>query len=131
VNIPEGFHTVNPYFFVDNAPDFVDFLIAAFGAKEVHRTLRPDGAIANAQLHLGDSSLMVSEASDDYPAMPAAFYMYVENSDASMASALAAGADLEMAVADMPYGDRQGGVCDLAGNIWWISQRISDQPYSP
>jgi PhnB protein len=29
----------------------------------------------------------------------------------------------------MPYGDRQGGVRDPAGNIWWISQRIVRAPY--
>ena len=38
---------------------------------------------------------------------------------------------LEMAVADMPYGDRQGGVRDPHGNIWWISQRTVKEPYTP
>jgi PhnB protein len=46
-----------------------------------------------------------------------------------MARAIAAGADRIMDVADMPYGDRQGGVRDLAGNIWWVSQRLTDKPY--
>ena len=36
-----------------------------------------------------------------------------------------------MAVADMPYDDRQGGVRDRGGNIWWISQRLVREPYSP
>jgi PhnB protein len=47
-----------------------------------------------------------------------------------MARAIAAGAVLEMAVGDMPYGDRQGGVRDPHGNIWWISQRLIKAPYS-
>ena len=34
-----------------------------------------------------------------------------------------------MDVADMDYGDRQGGVKDKAGNIWWLSQRLEDKPY--
>jgi PhnB protein len=34
-----------------------------------------------------------------------------------------------MEVADMPYGDRQGGVRDAWGNLWWISQRLVDAPY--
>ena len=46
-----------------------------------------------------------------------------------MARALQAGATLEMAVGDMSYGDRQGGVRDGHGNIWWISQRLVDEPY--
>ncbi|AIT05260.1 hypothetical protein MC45_01155 [Sphingomonas taxi] len=30
----------------------------------------------------------------------------------------------------MPYGDRQGEVRDPAGNIWWVSQRTTADPYS-
>ena len=37
---------------------------------------------------------------------------------------------LEMQVADVPYGDCQTGVLDPFGNIWWISQRLLDAPYS-
>jgi PhnB protein len=57
--------------------------------------------------------------------------LYVENADAAMRRALEHGAHLEMAVADMPYGDRQGGVRDAHGNIWWISQRLVHEPYAP
>jgi len=55
--------------------------------------------------------------------------MHVENADLAMEQALNAGATLEMEVADMPYDDRQGGVRDPFGNIWWISQRLVDGPY--
>jgi PhnB protein len=48
-----------------------------------------------------------------------------------MKRALENGATLEMEVADMPYGDRQGGVRDRHGNIWWISQRTVEEAYSP
>ncbi|TXI50090.1 MAG: VOC family protein [Lysobacter sp.] len=128
--IPPGFHTVAPYFFVEDAEDFVAFLIAGLGGEEVCRTSRPDGKIANSQVRLGDSTVMVSEASPRYPAMASAFYLYVEDAHAALERALDAGASLEMAVADMPYGDRQGGVRDLRGNIWWISQRLVQAPYS-
>lgn len=46
-----------------------------------------------------------------------------------MSRALSSGASLLMKVADMPYGDRQGGVTDPSGNIWWISQRLVEEPY--
>ena len=126
---PEGFATVTPYFFVNDAESFVAFLVNGLGGKEVLRSLRPDGHIANAQVSLGTATVMVSEASADYPAMASAFYLYVEDAHASMARALQAGATLEMAVGDMSYGDRQGGVRDGHGNIWWISQRLVDEPY--
>lgn len=127
--IPDGFNTVTPYFFVDGAERFVDFLKAAFDGRELGRTTRPDGRIANAQIRIGTSTVMVSEAPAQYKAMRGAYYLYVENADAAMERAIENGAVLEMEVGDMPYGDRQGGVVDPFGNIWWLSQRLEQGPY--
>ena len=130
MKIPPGFASVTPYFLVQDAPAFVRFLVEGLGGTEVLRSLRPDGAIANAQVRLGSHTVMVSEASEAYPAMPASTYLYVDDADAVMARALRVGARLEMPVMDMPYGDRQGGLRDAHGNLWWISQRIADGPYT-
>jgi PhnB protein len=128
--IPPGFGTVTPYFFVANAERFVAFLVDGLGGKEVLRSIRPDGRIANAQVVLGTSTVMVSESSPKYPPMPASYYLYVDDANATMSSAITNGATVEMEVADMPYGDRQGGVKDTHGNIWWVSQRIVHEPYA-
>lgn len=129
--IPPGFSTVTPYVFVTGAEQFVSFLVDGLGGVETCRSLRPDGRIANVQVLIGSSTIMASEAGPQYPPMPAAFYLLVEDARASMQRALAHGATLEMAVADMPYGDRQGGVRDAHGNLWWISQRLVEEPYQP
>lgn len=131
MHTPPGFHTVAPYFFVQDAERFVTFLIQGLDGEEVCRSMRPNGDIQNVQVRIGDSTVMVSEATARYPAMSGAFYLYVEDAHASMARALGAGGQLEMAVADMPYGDRQGGVRDPHGHIWWISQRLVNEPYRP
>ncbi|MFZ6676099.1 VOC family protein [Undibacterium sp. Xuan67W] len=128
--IPPDFGTVTPYFFVADADAFVHFLTQGLGGTETLRSLRPDGKIANAQIRLGTSTVMVSESSAKYPPMPGSFYLYVADADLSMQKALAHGATIEMEVQDMPYGDRQGGVRDTHGNIWWISQRLVHAPYS-
>lgn len=127
--IPPGFNAVTPYFFVKDAKAFVRFLVDGLGGIEIIRTLRADGNIANAQIRLSTSTVMVSEASEAYPPMAAAYYLYVENADAAMARALAHGATLDMPVGNMPYGDRQGGVRDPHGNLWWISERLVHAPY--
>lgn len=127
--IPPGFGAVTPYFFVKDADAFVRFLVDGLGGIEILRTLRADGNIANAQIRLNTSTVMVSEASEAYPPMAAAYYLYVENADAAMACALAHGATLDMPVGNMPYGDRQGGVRDPHGNLWWISERLVQAPY--
>ncbi|MCB9883515.1 MAG: VOC family protein [Planctomycetes bacterium] len=127
--IPEGFATVTPYVFAQGAESFVAFLVEGLGGVERLRTMRPDGLIANVQVRLGTSTVMVSEATDAFPAMPASYYLYVEKADDAMQRALAHGATSVMDVMDMPYGDRQGGVRDPHGNLWWISQRLVDGPY--
>jgi glutathione S-transferase/uncharacterized glyoxalase superfamily protein PhnB len=130
IYIPPGFAAVTPYFFVDHAERFIAFLIDGLGGREVLRSLRPDGKVANVQVRLQGSTVMVSEASLAYPAMCGSYYLYVADAPSTMRSALAHGATLEMAVADMPYGDRQGGVRDAHGNLWWISERTVHAPYS-
>jgi PhnB protein len=128
VHIPPGFNTVTPYFFVDRAADFLTFLTQGLGGKELGRHMNGD-RIANAQVRLGTSTVMVSEASLAFPAMPASYYLYVESADEAMAKAIAVGAVQITAVANMPYGDRQGGVRDQHGNLWWLSQRLVPGPY--
>ncbi|MFO1392932.1 MAG: VOC family protein [Steroidobacteraceae bacterium] len=126
--MPPGFNTVAPYFFVKDAPGFVEFLKAGLGGVEVLRHMAGD-RIANAQVRIGASTVMISEASDAFPPMPGSYYLYVESADASMSQALAAGGTKVMEVADMPYDDRQGGIRDPWGNLWWISQRLVEGPY--
>jgi PhnB protein len=129
MQLPPGFATVTPYFFAERADAFVEFLVNGLDGTEVLRHKREDGRIANAQVVLGTATVMVSEASERYPAMPASYYLYVDDADAALARALAHGATLESAVRDMPYGDRQGGVRDPWGNLWWISQRLVAHGY--
>lgn len=128
---PPGFATVTPYVFADDAEAYVRFLTEGLGGLETVRTMRPDGRIANAQVAIGSATVMISEASERFPPTRAAYYLYVDDANASVERALAAGGELIMPVADMPYGDRQAGVADRGGNIWWISQRLVREPYSP
>ncbi len=106
-------------------------LVDGLGGTETETSLRPDERIANVRVTLGTSTVMVSEASERYPPMAAACYLHVEDADAAMKRALEHGATLEMPVLDMPCDERQGGVRDPIGNIWWISQRLVEGPYLP
>src|SRR5262245_22679259 len=130
MHIPQGYGTVFPYFFVSDAERFVAFLKSAFNATEVGRTETPNGRIANVRVQIGTSRFMVSEASGEgFPPTRGAYYIYVENADATYGKALAHGATKIMEPLDMPYLDRQGGVTDPFGNIWWISTRLVPQGY--
>ena len=128
--IPPGFGTVAPYIFAHDAERLVRFLVEGLGGEETCRTMRDD-RIANCQVVIGTTTLMVSEATERFPPSRSSFYLYVESAEESMQRALGAGATLVMAVADMPYDDRQGGVSDPSENLWWISQRLVEEPYQP
>ncbi|GJL94786.1 MAG: hypothetical protein DHS20C05_11910 [Hyphococcus sp.] len=126
--IPDGFAQVAPYVFAKNANQYMDHLLAALGGIDKGRTMRGD-VLANGQIRFGDAGIMISEASDAFPPSQSTFYLYVENADEAMAQAHKHGMTKVMEVDDMDYGDRQGGVKDKAGNIWWLSQRLTEEPY--
>lgn len=124
--IPPGFNSVTAYFYVDDARAFIEFDLDGLGDIDVLRSLREDGRIANEQIQLGSSTVMVSQRPPSDPQMRAACYVYVEDADTAMVRADRVGAQQILSVQDMEYGDRQGGVSDAHGNIWWISQRLKD-----
>lgn len=129
--VPRGYAQVTPYVVVDDANAYARFLAAALGAAEIGRTTTPDGRIAHCEVRIGTAIIMLADAVEGYPASQSAFYLYVDDADAAMQRAINAGAAQIMAVADKPYGDRQGGIRDPAGNIWWVSERLVDEPYYP
>ena len=121
--IPAGFHTVTTYLVVQNPAEYINFLKAAFDAKERYRMDGPDGSIAHAEVTIGDSIIMLGGARGEWQPTTACLYLYVEDCDAMYDQALQAGATSVQKVATHFYGDRSGGVKDLAGNMWWVATR--------
>jgi PhnB protein len=124
--IPDGFHTVTPYLLVSDAARLIEFLKQAFGAEVVRQSTRPDGGILHAQVRVGDSPVMMGEVSGEWKAMPGSLYLYVPDTDAVYKKALQAGGASVMEPADQFYGDRNAGVKDPVGNVWWIATHIED-----
>ena len=124
--VPEGYHTVTPYIVSGDAEKLLTFLRKAFGAQDTEVMRAPDGSIWHADLTVGDSHIMVSQANAQHPAMPASIYLYVPDTDATYKAALAAGATSTMEPADQFYGDRNAGVTDAQGNVWWIGTHVED-----
>lgn len=124
--IPEGFHTVTPLLSVKGAARMIDFLKAAFGAAEHFRFPAADGTVMHAELRIGDSIVMLGEAMDDCPAMPAALYLYVPDADATYKTAVDAGGESMEEPADQFWGDRVATIKDFAGNKWWIATHVED-----
>jgi PhnB protein len=124
--VPAGYHRVTPYLVVADGEGLLTFLQNAFQAEVLTRTLRPDGAIANAEVRVGDSMLMVAQAREPWKPMPTGFYLYVPDTDAVYQAAVAAGGVSTLEPSDQFYGDRNAGVQDPWGNNWWIATHIED-----
>jgi PhnB protein len=124
--IPEGYHTVTPSLVVKGAATLIEFLKQGFAAKEIRRTLHPEGCIMNAEVRIGDSVIMVSEAGGECQPMPSFLYLYVENTDATYERALQAGGTSMMEPKDEFWGDRSASVKDPTGNHWWIATHQED-----
>jgi len=125
--IPDGYRTVTPFLNVEGANDYIAFLKRAFGAEEKVRMPTPDGKIMHAELKVGDSMVMVSDAMMN-PATNSSIHLYVQDADAAWTRATAAGAKVEMPIADMFWGDRYGVVSDTWGNRWGIATHKEDVP---
>jgi PhnB protein len=124
--VPDGYHTLTPYLTVTGVAKLIEFLKQAFGATETYRMSRPDGSVGHAELKIGDSPVMLGEASEKWKARPSNLYMYVPDVDAAYRRAMDAGGISQMEPADQFYGDRNAGVEDPSGNYWWIGTHVED-----
>jgi len=132
--VPDGYHTVTPYLICNDATHAIDFYKKAFGASELLRIPAPGGKVGHAEIKIGDSPIMLA---DEHPEMgalspqsvggsPVSILLYVDDVDAVVARAVAAGAKLTRAVEDKFYGDRSGSLTDPAGHIWHVSTHKED-----
>lgn len=132
--IPKGYHSVTPYLVVDNAVEAIDYYKRAFGAKEVFRMSGPGNKIAHAEIQIGDSRVMLTDASTEMKTVspkaiggtPVSLMIYVEDVDTVFKAAIKAGGGQIRAVEDMYYGDRSGSLKDPFGHHWHISTHKED-----
>lgn len=115
---------VNAYLSVKGAPEFIDFVVGTIGGTAGLQMTDDAGAIAHAEIKLGDSTIMLTEGGDYLPAYPAALYVYVPDVDAGYAAAIAAGCTSQEEPTDKPYGDRTAGVIDRWGNHWYLATHL-------
>lgn len=119
-----------PHLTVDNATAALDFYKKAFGAVETSRHVADDGKrIMHASMTIGGHMFMLN---DDFPEMcggqprsakamggsPVTMHLSCPQVDALWTQAVAAGATVELPLADQFWGDRYGVVRDPFGHSW-------------
>jgi PhnB protein len=119
------------HIFVPDANAAVAFYRDVFDATELIRHRLPDGRVLFVELALGPDKLLISEEIAELGALapttlggsPVLLLLELEDVDAAAGRALAAGAEVEMPVAEMFWGERYGIVRDPFGHRWALCTR--------
>jgi PhnB protein len=104
----------------------VDFMRKVFEAGPVHIYETDTGAVARAEIRVGESMIMTGDPFGGPGTPPGSSLIYVADCDAAYQRALAAGATSRQAPADQFYGDRTAYVVDPFGNQWSIATHKED-----
>jgi uncharacterized glyoxalase superfamily protein PhnB len=119
-----------PYLCCRDARAALDFYREVLGAELVGDPIAmPDGRVGHAELRIGASRLYLA---DEFPeeehlspaalgGTPVQLHLSVRDPDATVALALANGAEVLRRVEDREYGARQGSLRDPFGHRWLIS----------
>jgi PhnB protein len=132
--IPEGYNSITPYLVIKGAAEAIEYYKNVFGATEIVRMPDPSGRIGHAELKIGNSHIMLA---DEFPEMeyrgpltlgssPVSILLYVEDVDAVVERAVAAGAKVLKPVQDQFYGDRSGFIQDPFGHLWGVATHKED-----
>ena len=124
--IPDDYPRIASTLNADGASQLIDFIIQVFGAQERMRMQMPDGKVGHAELTLGESLIMVADATPEWPRSTGTLHVYVEDCDGTYKKALSAGAKSVTEPATMFYGDRSSVVEDRWGNRWSIATHVED-----
>jgi len=121
-----------PQLFIPHGVKNIEFYNKAFGAVELRRFSNDDGTVHVAEFSLNGNLFHLHEDTERVNAFNPAKHnstsviigLFVEDVNAVMETAIAAGAELISEVQDYDYGYRQGEIKDPFGHLWLIEQKI-------
>jgi uncharacterized glyoxalase superfamily protein PhnB len=127
-------HELFPYLRVKDAGRAIEFYQRAFGAVEKFRLTEPSGRIGHCELLFGSTTLMLSEEYPEYGFLgpqsiggtSISIHLHLDDADAAIERALAAGATLVRPASDAFYGERSGTVRDPFGHEWMLGHSIEE-----
>ena len=123
---------VVPYLIVADASAALSFYVVGFGAVEDHRLTMPDGKVGHAELRFGARRVYVADEFPDEGQLapqpgsrsPAALVLHVDDVDAAIQRARAAGATLDRDVVEEFFGARSAWLSDPFGHRWNVQQQV-------
>jgi PhnB protein len=128
-----------PELIVRNGPAALEFYKGVFGAIEVDRMMAPDNVrLMHGELTLDGHRLFVCDEFDareggacksphTLGGTGVRITIFVDDADATVVRAVAAGARVSLPVQDMFWGARYGKIVDPFGHEWGINQQVKQQ----
>lgn len=128
-------NTITAYLCLNNAKAALEFYKNAFGATQVMEPfVMPSGKIGHAELHIGNSKIMLS---DEFPDMdvksassfggsPIKLMLSVPDVDEFVQRAVTAGAEIVRPIENQFHGERSGQIRDPFGYVWGVGTQVED-----
>ena len=110
---PGGYTSVAPYLTVN-------------GAQKLRMIPGDAGQLAHAEVRIGDTVVMLTDATAGWPAVAAHVHVYVPDVDATYALAIAAGATAVKPPTVSDDADKRGGFQDPGSTTWWVSTQMAE-----
>jgi len=134
-NSPAWGAPLTPYLAVSDGQNAIHFYSEVFGAEvTVGPLVVPGGMIAHAEMRIGDAAIMLAggglpgelvQTPTELGASTMQLHLYVDDVDATLAAALAAGASLVRPMEETFDGRRTCKIRDPFGHNWFLASQIN------
>jgi PhnB protein len=132
-NPSTDYPALSAYLTVREGARAIEFYKSAFGATERFRLIdKKSGKVGHAEITIRDTLVMLSEENPQWGnkspltlgGSPFTFCLLVDNADAAVERAVAAGATVVMPAADQFYGFRSATISDPEGHQWMLQHEL-------
>lgn len=121
---------------VRDAKAAIEFYRQVFGAEHLYNLTMPDGAVAHGEFKIGDTIVTIADEDPQWGnkspetlgGTPVVLNVKVDDPDATIAKAEAAGGKVLRPVSDQFYGYRSGRIQDPSGHVWIVSKVVEELP---
>lgn len=118
-----------PLLVYQDIPAAHDFLVKVFGFEAGGVMRNAEGEAVHGEVRIGDTTIWLHRVTTEHGLTSAlapdlsssGLVVYVDDVDAHFEHARAAGARMDGAPVDQPYGQREYGARDSEGHRWWFT----------
>ena len=129
-----NFQRITPVLVYEDIESGRDFLVSAFGLQAGRIDRDDAGQVVHGEVHIGSEVIWLHRVTAEHglasprsqEAASGGLAITVEDVDAHYERARAAGATVDRAPVDQPYGRREYGARDCEGHRWWFGTPLSE-----